>query len=393
MIRNLSGKKITEFFSSLLAYFLLLPISTIFSKKSENIVGFGSNYFGGNIKYLYEEMNTYNGIRIFFVTGNKKELERLKASNVNAYYNRDIRNILLFLRTDVWVVTQGPGDIPITFRLAEILEKLFGISYRPKHRGKWVMMWHGMGFKHSRAHMQRVFAQYDLAFVGARGRGISHKVRMTGYPRTDPLLKKTLSRRGLLNTMRLPFYRKNILYAPTWGPYHRNFLWEDEEIFEDIEEFCERNNCSFLIRMHPTWYGRNPGKRRKLEEKIEQNECIFDLSHKKYADVQRILYITDILITDWSSVASDFILLNRPTIFLDTELPTREAGTRLLTPEDRVGYIVKSRAQFFEKLQKAIDNPKLFEKKRRAVIKRLYKHLDGNSSKRCAQEIVKLLKH
>jgi len=248
-----------------------------------------------------------------------------------------------------------------------------------------------------------MFADYDLAFVPSdfskypsKKDGISHKIRTTGYPRTDPLIKKTLSRRDLLKTIGLPFNEKNILYAPTWGRYHRNFLWENEEIFEDIEEFCQRNKCSFLIRMHYAWYQRNPRKREKLKKKIEQNKHIFNLSSEKYADVQHVLYITDVLITDWSSIANDFILLNKPIIYLDIEHPALDAGAYLLTPHERVGYIVKSKAGFFQKLQEAMDNPKLFkklyEKKRRAVIEKIYKHLDGNSSKRCAQEIIRLLK-
>lgn len=401
MISNLTAKKIIDYFSFLLAYSFLLPVYTVFSKKSENIVGLCSNYFGSNIKYLYEEMSAYKRITVFFVTGNKKELERLKTSNVNAYYNRDIRNVPLFLSTDVWVVTQGPGEIPITFRMGGILKKLFGINYRQKHRGRWVVMWHGVGggFKLSRSCMRKMFAQYDLAFTASdfykhhsKEDEISQKMRTTGYPRTDLLLKKALSRREVLNMLGLPLDRKNILYAPTWAHYYRDFLWETTQSFEDIEDFCKTNNCSFLTRMHHFWYRRNPKKRRNLEEKTKQSKYIFDLSPQKYADVQHILYIADVLITDWSSIVNDFILLNRPMIFLDTELPTREVGTYQLGPEDRVGYIVKNRAQFFEKLQEAIDNPKLFEKKRRAIIKKLYEHLDGNSSKRCAQEIVKLLK-
>jgi CDP-glycerol glycerophosphotransferase len=400
----LKKRKLLEYFSCFLAHFLLFPIYTIFVRKGGTIVGFCSNrYFGGNIKYLYEEMATYKRIRVFFVTGNKKQLEKLKSSNVNAYYSRDVRNIPLFLRTDVWIVTQGPGEIPVTFRMREILKKLFNINFRPKHMGKWVIIWHGVSTKHSLAYLRRMFAVYDLALVpfdpsksSSRKDEVSDKIKTVGYPRTDPLLKKTLSRKNLLKTIGLPLDRKNILYAPTWGQYHRNFLWENEEIFEHIEEFCERNNCSFLIRMHPVWYGRNPRKSKQLKKKTKKNKCIFHLSSNEYADAQNILYISDILITDWSSIASDFILLNRPILFLDFKHPPLESREYPLTPNDRVGYIVKSKAEFFQKLQETVDNPKLFEKlfgnTREAVIKKIYKCLDGNSSKRCAQEIMKLLK-
>ena len=120
------------------------------------------------------------------------------------------------------------------------------------------------------------------------------------------------------------------------------------------------------------------------------SKYIFDLSPGKYLDVQRVLYITDVLITDWSSIANDFILLDRPIVFMDTELPVREL---VLKPEERAGYIVGSKEGFFEKIKKSLDNPDLFEKKRKTVMKKLYKHLDGDSAKRCGEEIMRLLKN
>ena len=400
----MTKKKLLEYLSSLLAYFLLSPIYATFVRKSGDIVGFCSDHgFGGNIKYLYEEMATYEGTRVFFVTGDKKQLEKLKSSNINAYYSRDIRNVSLFLKTDVWIVTQGSGEIPTTFRIREILKKVLNISFRPKHRGKWVIVWHGVSTKHSLTHLRRMFADYDLAFVpfdlskpSSKKDKISDKIKPVGYPRTDPLVKRTLSRENLLKTLVLPVDKKNILYAPTWGQYHRNFLWEDKEVFEDIEEFCEKNNCSFLVRMHHAWRKRNPGRSEQLEKKMKEKKCMFDLSSNECADAQHVLYVTDILITDWSSIANDFILLNRPILFLDLKHPPLESGDYPLTPNDRVGYIVKSKAEFFQKLQEAVDNPEIFEKlfgsKRMSVIKGIYTRLDGNSSRRCAQEIIKLLK-
>ena len=131
--------------------------------------------------------------------------------------------------------------------------------------------------------------------------------------------------------------------------------------------------------MHPWFYVYRSEEAKKLDEKIERKKNLFVLSPKKYVNVQDILYITDILITDWSSIANDFIILDRPIIFLDVDFPVKEFK---LTPEDRVGYIVQSKRQFFEKLKEAIDRPNLFGKKRKALIKKLYKHLNGNSSRR-----------
>lgn len=62
----------------------------------------------------------------------------------------------------------------------------------------------------------------------------------------------------MLNELGIPLKnKKNILYAPTYG--HKKFKpffpWGDiDSTIDAIEDFCKRNNCNFLIRMHPNWY-------------------------------------------------------------------------------------------------------------------------------------------
>lgn len=392
--------KLIRYLVFFLALFFLLPVYRIASRKKEDIVGFACDWFRGNIKYLYEEMKKYEGIKIYLVTKYKKELARIKSSNIVAYYDMDVTKIPLFLRTSVWITDMGSWEIPIVGTINRIFMRLFGFPYRQrKHRSKWVDVWHGgMGFKY--VGREEMLADYDVGFVTSeffrryysRKSGISHKLKITGNPRTDPLIKRAMSRENVLKDIGVPPKRRNILYAPTRPHKERKafFPWEQtDKIIEDLERFCDKNDSNFLVRLHPWYYTRTLKETEKLKQKIEQSKNIFDVSSEKHIDVQGILYITDVLITDWSSIANDFILLDRPIIFLDVELPVQEFK---LTPNDRVGYIVKDKKEFFEKLQEAIDRPKLFERKRKTLIRKLYKHLDGNSSKRCAQEIIKLLR-
>jgi len=245
-----------------------------------------------------------------------------------------------------------------------------------EYESKWVDVWHGAGFKRLRWR-EKMLLDYDLAFVTSEffhkyeseKTGVPYKLKVTGYPRTDILIKGSVSREKILKKLKIPPNRKNILYAPTISSKPKPFFpWEKlEVIVDEIERFCEQNNCNFLIRMHHDWYKRQLKDVQKLKRKISQCKNIFDLSIENYRDVQPILYITDVLITDWSSIASDFLLLNRPIIFMDVELPAEDF---VLGPEDRVGYIVKNKQEFFEKLKEALENPNLFEDKRKQVIKK-----------------------
>lgn len=391
---RISPRKALDFAVYFLAYIIFsVPyVEKMFFKKRKKVVGFAFDYFTGNIKYLYQEMKNYPSIEVYFVTTIKKESQKLKSSGVNACYYRDLKKIPLFLTTDVWVTSHGPNYIP--FRgLRRVIP-----FYTGKRSGKWVCVWHGLAFVHTER--ERILKDYDLGFVTSeffkkyysKESGISDKLKITGYPRTDPLLNESWVRDRILKDVGVPLNKKNILYAPTWGHEKRRsfFPWEENigRFIGVTESFCEKNRCNFLIRMHPNWYRQNMEQKRELEDRIRQSKNIFHLPIERCRDVQPILYISDVLITDWSSIANDFILLDRPIVFLDVELPVERF---VLKPRDRVGYIVQKKKEFFEKLQEALNQPKLFEQKRRVIIKKLYKHLDGNSSKRCAQEILKLL--
>lgn len=391
---RISPRKALDFAVYFLAYIIFsVPyVEKMFFKKRKKVVGFAFDYFTGNIKYLYQEMKNYPSIEVYFVTTIKKESQKLKSSGVNACYYRDLKKIPLFLTTDVWVTSHGPNYIP--FRgLRRVIP-----FYTGKRSGKWVCVWHGLAFVHTER--ERILKDYDLGFVTSeffkkyysKESGISDKLEITGYPRTDPLLNESWVRDRILKDVGVPLNKKNILYAPTWGHEKRRsfFPWEENigRFIGVTESFCEKNRCNFLIRMHPNWYRQNMEQKRELEDRIRQSKNIFHLPIERCRDVQPILYISDVLITDWSSIANDFILLDRPLVFLDVELPVERF---VLKPRDRVGYIVQKKKEFFEKIQEALNQPKLFEQKRRVIIKKLYKHLDGNSSKRCAQEILKLI--
>ena len=53
-----------------------------------------------------------------------------------------------------------------------------------------------------------------------------------------------------------------------------------------------------------------------------------------------MLQISDVLICDWSSIAFDYLILNRPTLFLDVEPPFRKGFS--LGPEYRFGPVIAS---------------------------------------------------
>ncbi len=111
--------------------------------------------------------------------------------------------------------------------------------------------------------------------------------------------------------------KKNILICPTWRDYGDCQLIKEmvQLITEISSKYSDKYNL--LLRMH---------NKSEFSE-VLKNDCCFNVSNSKY-ETQKLLKVTDILITDYSSIFFDFALLERP-IFLfqfDEELYKKERG-------------------------------------------------------------------
>ena len=200
---------------------------------------------------------------------------------------------------------------------------------------KLVQLWHaGVGFK-SVGYARFGFSgpypytschrRYDYAIVGGEALvpvyaevfGINkEKILPYGLPRLDNFLdsnKIKETKEKLYNNYANLKEKKCILFAPTFrgtGQKTANYPFEKLDL-DEIYNLCKKENYMFLIKM-------NPFVRKRINIPEEYREYIIDFSD--YPDINELLYITDILITDYSSNIYDFSLLNRPIIFYTYDL-------------------------------------------------------------------------
>ncbi len=138
------------------------------------------------------------------------------------------------------------------------------------------------------------------------------QILRVGIPRTDIFFNeqnKQLIVTNILNKFPYLKNKKRILYAPTF----RDESLDSFELRLDLDLMKEKLGKDYviLLRLHPAI-------RNELDIRDINQDFVFDFSD--YVDVNEILMITDILITDYSSIPFEYSLLKRPMIFFAYDL-------------------------------------------------------------------------
>lgn len=102
--------------------------------------------------------------------------------------------------------------------------------------------------------------------------------------------------------------KKTILFAPTYRGAEQKEAYYDYSKLDlaRIHDYCIKSNAVFLIKMHPF-------VKSLMDVPKEYVDTIVEFSD--YSNINDLYYITDILVTDYSSSYYEFSLLKRPIIF------------------------------------------------------------------------------
>lgn len=141
------------------------------------------------------------------------------------------------------------------------------------------------------------------------------KIITNGYPRLDLL---TTSKREdvinllLLHKVRIDPNKKIILYAPTWKGSSYNNASSDVESYFELKNYLEKqinaDEYQILIKPHQRVF------------QIAKDKFNLDFCIPACIDANEILSITDILISDFSSIFFDFLATNKPVLFYISDL-------------------------------------------------------------------------
>ncbi len=212
---------------------------------------------------------------------------------------------------------------------------------------------------------------------------MTNKIIEKGYPRNDFLYN--FKKEEILEIKRkldLPEEKGIILYAPTWrDDQHQSgvgYVYETQVDFDLLREELEENYV-ILFRAH--YLVANSFDFEKYKG------FIYDVSN--YDNINDLYIISDMLITDYSSVFFDYANLKRPMIFhmYDYEKYKDDLRGFYIDVEELPGTITKTE----EELIKAIEGTKdCYYNEKYRLFNEKYNYLDdGNAAKRVVEEIVK----
>lgn len=276
-----------------------------------------NSHYNYNSRYLFEYVKeNLPEITPLFVI-NDSELRNSLSSKYGKQYfieTESIPGIRQALSAGVWFTSAG---LPA-----------YGIGLHKKRL--IINLWHGVPLKKialldpnlkkaARIYFKKIFSEnytcilttsHELIPLMARSFAVSEdKIKVWGQPRNDGLFQKNDCREILGQLFPdLPEYTKTVLYAPTFRDYGQVQLFPFKDFDqEQLEAFLEEKNMLLFIRTHVAEQGSAApylGKRIRF------------LGNEQAEDVTGILNIFDCLITDYSSIYIDYLLTDKPMIFL-----------------------------------------------------------------------------
>jgi len=205
-----------------------------------------------------------------------------------------------------------------------------------------------------------------------------------GYPRNDFLFSfsdEDVNR--VKEKLNIPGDKKVLLYAPTFRDNNfergRGFHYD---IGIDFDMLQKEFSDDYVILFRAHYF---------VIDKFELSKYqgfIYDVS--RYDDINELYIISDMLLTDYSSVFFDYANLNRPIMFFmyDYELYKNEMRDFYLDMSELPGPIAYKNSELCDLIRKT-ERDFIYDEKYRAFNEKFNTFNDANSSKRAIEKCIK----
>lgn len=279
---------------------------------------FQGKQYSCNPKAIYEYMLEHHPEYKMYWCVNKAYIENFSGKNLKLVMRYSFKWLILLGFSKYWITnSRMPTNIP-----------------KPKHT-TYIQTWHGTPLKKLVFDMEEVYMpgtdseEYKANFykesrnwdyllspneysshIFKRAFRFDKPILEYGYPRNDILYHGNMLTNiaHLKNKLGIPLDKKVILYAPTWRDNQSQGVGQYKfELPLNLSELQEKYGSDYvvLLRMHYL-----------VSENFDLSPYqgfAYDFSQK--VDINELYLVSDLLITDYSSVFFDYANLRKPMIF------------------------------------------------------------------------------
>lgn len=274
--------------------------------------------YSDNPRAIYEYMLVHYPNYKLYWSVDRKFIDQFKKYQVNILKRFSLKWVFIMARSKYWIINS---------RLPLWLAK-------PNHT-VYLQTWHGTPLKKLALDMDEVHMadtdteRYKESFARStskwdflispnkysteifkRAFQFNKEIIESGYPRNDYLILNNHENKilELKKKYKIPLDKKVLLYAPTWrdNQYYKKGRYSFK-VDLDLETLQQElaDEYILIIRMHYL-----------IAENLDLKKyCGFIYDFSSHEDIRELYLISDLLITDYSSVFFDYANLKRPMIF------------------------------------------------------------------------------
>lgn len=361
---------------------------------------FGNLYREGS-KYLFEYMcKNHPEIHSTYIVRNPDTYREIKSKGYPVAMNYSFKGILIISRAKCVFTTQSCTDIHFAYKKnsrlffylnhGQSLKKQMKAlpSNLKKNKGKEnyltkivlsIKKWFILGYNMDDVSFVSANSEFFIPFLKC-SYGDEMPIKVLGMPRNDALF--------LHDEMKIERWMDNLegKFVITYMPTHRKYGKGDLspvpfENRPDIQKWLKDNRVVILMKQHPNMIS-------KLKD-TKSSDVVIDITKSGY-DPQVVIYHSDVLISDYSSVWLDYLLLNRPLItYLYDDFEDSDAGVNFDARKDTPGHLCTNEDELFVVIKKIMQDYDGMKPSAEAIHK-FYKDPDGNACKRYFEAVMSL---
>lgn len=274
----------------------------LFLKTDPNLIlfnSFGGKKYNDSPKVIFEQLlKTHSSKKLVWALENPDNFDIPNAIKIEI---NSFKYFITALKAKYWISSVN-------------IER--GLKFK-KNNTTYLNTWHGAGTKkignavskrkdYDFSNVNYILVQSDFEkniFINDFG-AKPENLLLSGFPRSDELFKTNKDQIDIYkHNLKIPKNKKIILYAPTWRESTNNGSTYDLNIPLDIKKWQEKLTDEYVILFRTHTFTTNILN-------LKFNDLIIDVSD--YHNVNHLLMISDILITDYSTIVFDYSILEKP---------------------------------------------------------------------------------